>query len=429
MTATVGAPSMPTMLAAIVSGQLIWLVVAVLVILGSAVGIALIGSFLKGGESVPGLTNLTRLSVSALVVMVLAIAAFGSLVTVSGDDHSARVLLRYIEFLAPLVSVVALAQLASSTRRSIWFTATFATVSVVAVIWLVTNRGSMTWLFIDSPWMKALTSSDLSLWLAVVISLASLIVLLISTRLAGPALAILVTVSLVVFGTLSLSQLADQAGNPGLSDDAGDIAKTMLESVPAEQILIVGPDRPNSLVTAFLIDKPGIEVVVVPPFRPLSAEDIPEGIEWIVALRSSAVEVEPSYSYLGNGWAIFNISPSSDHLFTKVMQRSMVESSIGLEPPSQMGQRLSDETAELSLAGLPVGQVTLELTFLVGPNGSGKDVTFEIGDVNQTAQLPQEGQIVTSKFQITSSGADSLKISVPDSGSNAVSLISLRVLD
>ena len=277
--------------------------------------------------------------------------------------------------------------------------------------------------------MKALTSSDLSLWLAVVISLASLIVLLISTRLAGPALAILVTVSLVVFGTLSLSQLADQAGNPGLSDDAGDIAKTMLESVPAEQILIVGPDRPNSLVTAFLIDKPGIEVVVVPPFRPLSAEDIPEGIEWIVALRSSAVEVEPSYSYLGNGWAIFNISPSSDHLFTKVMQRSMVESSIGLEPPSQMGQRLSDETAELSLAGLPVGQVTLELTFLVGPNGSGKDVTFEIGDVNQTAQLPQEGQIVTSKFQITSSGADSLKISVPDSGSNAVSLISLRVLD
>jgi hypothetical protein len=361
--------------------------------------------------------------------MVIAISAFGALVTLTGDDHSQRVLLRYIEFLVPLLLVVALGLLQEGSRLSIWGRGGYLVLALFAVIWLLNNQQGMTWLFIDSPWLKAITGSEFLLGLAILLSLGSVALMFVAAKFSTSGLAILSSIAFIVFGSVSFSQMADQAGYEGPSDQVGKFAKNLLERVPAEQILIIGPDRPNTLVTAFLIDKPDIQVMVVEPFRPVQGSDIPEGVEWVIALGTSALEIDPAYSYTGVRWALHNISESSSHQFTQSMQGSIVESTEGLAAPSQMGQRMISETAVLTLKDLPVGQISLEFSFLVGPGGDGREVTIEVEGQGQTAQLPQEGEVITSRLQFVSDGSAVMKVTVPGSEANALSLISIGLID
>lgn len=424
-----GSPSMPTLLAGILGSQFLWLVVALVVILGGVGGVAFSSLMVRDRDKDTSLQILTRVSVASLVVMVIAISAFGALVTLTGDDHSQRVLLRYIEFLVPLLLVVALGLLQEGSKLNIWGRVAYLVLALFAVIWLLNNQQDMTWLFIDSPWLKAITGSEFLLGLAILLSLGSVALMFVASKFSTSGLAILSSLALIVFGSVSFSQMADQALNEGPSDQVGKFAKNLLETVSAEQILIIGPDRPNTLVTAFLIDKPDIQVMVVEPFRPVQRSDIPEGVEWVIALGTSALEIDPAFSYTGVRWALHNISESSFHQFTQSMQGSIVDSTEGLAVPSQMGQRMISETAILNLTDLPVGQIALEFSFLVGPGGDGKEVTIEVEGQWQTAQLPEEGEVITSRLQFVSDGSAVMKVTVPGSEANALSLISIGLID
>lgn len=423
-----GAPATATLVGSIFLGQFLWLAAAILLISAGLV-IPLVAGLRTTNLDGTELTALTRIVLFSIGSMVITVSMFAVLVTLGGDDHTGRVLLRYLEFLFPLVFVVAVSWLAKSIESSVWLRAVSIALVLTGVVWFSTGQGSMTWLFIDSPWLKAISESALALGAVTLVAVASLSVMSMGQQWASRVLVPLFGISYALTGLISLNQLTSQAMTIGPNDAAGIVAREYLSSVPADKILLVGPERPKLLATAFLVDKPGIEYMVLQPFEALTPDLVPNGIEWVIALRSTAVDLDSRFMISGNAWAIFNVSDETNHSFTQSMSGTIVEATSGLSAPSQMGQRMNGESAVLDLVSLPKGQVTIQLEFLVGPSGGGAELSLKVGNVSKANVLPPAGQIVRASLEFISSGEDQLIIRVPETGSNAISLISLSIVE
>ncbi len=430
--AVVGQTPSATMLAGVLGSQLLWLFASLFLIAGGGLGLVLYKVIPARQAEQQELKQLTVLVGAAILSLALMIGLFGTLVTVTGDDHSQRVLLRYIEFLVPVVGVIGAGwissggQGASNSLRVLAPKLAFAVIGAASIVWFVNGRREMKWLYIDSPWLKVVNESDFMFALAAVVSLATVTLAFFSSKNVSRIFVGLIATCSIVLGVGSMQELSRETGRPSPSDEAGRFAQGYLAAIDPEQIMIVGPG-PSALVAAFWLDKPGVEIRVLSESKVLAEQDIPEEVEWIIVLRSTATDLSPAFTITGRAWSLLNVGTETQHRFTQETRNSIVEETSGLTLPSQMGQRLSSETAKIYLERLPIGSVELELSFVVGATGAGKQITFEIGESLNTATLPSAGSVVNAKISFVTDGTGVLRIDVPGSSSNSVSLLTLRV--
>lgn len=371
-----------------------------------------------------------QLVLISLGSMVLVIAAFAAMVSLLGDDHSNRLLLRYYEFLIAPLAIAALT-LAKQNPKGNWVM--WVSAGLSAAIGAVSFWGwfpGLRALFADSPIMMGITSSEFAGGVAVTLALAAGGAVFLNSKTRLMALGSLTIFSLVFFGFSSVNRLHAQASTISEVDSAGIFARDYLAAADPNTILFVGTNRQLTLASIFSLDKPGVAHRLVNPFEKLSLDQVPEGTEWIMTFGGVRVDVTPRFVVNGQGWSLLNVSNVNKHYFSQNMQNTDVASVSGLGPITNWGQWVASSSAEIQFKQPLAAGTQMALEIMVTPAGAGQRIEMRLGDGVTYVDLPEAGTIatVTLDFKNTTS-SDVIEIITPGGLTEAFVLVSIQDLN
>lgn len=381
------------------------------------------------GASAEDIRRFLQLVLISLGSMVLVIGAFGAMVTLLGDDHSNRLLLRYYEFLIAPLAIAALAAAKNSSKGNL---VTYLVAGAATLIGAFAFWGwfpSLRPQFADSPIMMGVTATEFSGGLAVAIAFGLGIAAVLNSKTRLMVLGSLTIFSLLFFGFSSVNRLHAQASSISSFDSAGIFARDYLVAADPATIHFVGTNRQLTLASIFWLDKPDVKFTLVAPFESFSAETLPAGTEWVVVFGGAILETTPRFAINGEGWSLVNISSSDKHLFSQSMQDSPIASITGLGPITNWGQWVLGESSAISFKNLVPAGAKMQMQILVGPNGGGQRVEMSLGDGLTLVDLPEAGTIATVNLDFKNTLPSGLvEITVPQGLADSFAIISLTIV-
>jgi hypothetical protein len=361
--------------------------------------------------------------------MVLVIAAFAAMITIMGDDHSDRLLLRYYEFLIAPLAIAAIAVAKHTNKGNIvaWITGGLAAIIGSVVFWY--NSSSLIPAYADSPFIMGVTSSEFSGGLAVALALGLGAAAFLTSKTRLMVLGSLVIFSLVFFGFSSVNRLHAQASTISPIDSAGIFTRDYLATADPATIHFVGTNRQLTLASIFWLDKPGVNYSLVAPFERLSTDRLPVGTEWVMTFSGALVDVEPRFTINGEGWSLLNVGDTDKHFFNQGMQNTFIESTFGLGPSTNLGRWVEGETATIRLKELAPAGAQMQLSILVGRDGAGQRVEVKLGDGVVLLDLPEAGNIATVNLDFNNTlPAQEIVITSPAGVVDGFALVSLELI-
>lgn len=197
------------------------------------------------------LTDFQVIVAVVAAVYIVAIAGFKALVTLSGDDHSDRILLRYFEFLAPFIVLSALIEV---NRREL--------IKIRVVIWTaVASVGAFAgWIVVGTVFNLQISDSAFMtaasyFWvLGILPSLAAIVSVIITRNRALNSTAIVAwifSVVTVLGGVSAYAGFYQINAFAGPADAAGKKLQAEYSDVAGERILVIGADRRLAFVVKF----------------------------------------------------------------------------------------------------------------------------------------------------------------------------------
>lgn len=225
---------------------------------------------------------------------ILLISVFALYVSQGGDDHSDRILLRYFEFLFPLVIISALYALKRDDRGNFYrypFTLVAAAGSLLAI------GLSFSWaeiLMADSSYLVGIFRSADAGWL---IGIGSVILAVIwlaqyKNRVELATIAILLTTA---GAGIAAHDFQNRINSQKVASDyAGDYIRETYPDLSGENLLVLGTDKQLTQASIFRMEKRDVEYELFQSgsFIPPSLFD--EGLI-IVAIGNIALDAEISY--------------------------------------------------------------------------------------------------------------------------------------
>ena len=235
-------------------------------------------------------SSMAELALLSLGTMMIVISAFGAYVTTTGDDHTDRVLLRYYEFLIPIVYLGAYQVLKQKHPEGILKYVFFGVFLLSAVLISANGIAGTEPKLSDSSYLLGIFGNLDMRWLfSAALVAAFLFILGAPVRLAQYTAA---TVSLAtVFAGFSAQQnQLDINSQPIGSDFAGQYVRDELPNVPGEEIYVVGSDKQLVEASIFWMDRPGVQFELYNAGSVLPDSEIPEGKSVIVQLLGVRLE-------------------------------------------------------------------------------------------------------------------------------------------
>lgn len=247
------------------------------------------------------LTGLLSISFAAVV------GAFEGVVTSLGDDHSARIITRYYEFLFPLLLISA-AVFAKFVEPKIRVRLIQSGIVIAALIFGWVYLSGINQSFADSILLSGYLSSPAVIPIVCVIGIIVALVWIFSAG-SGSKLIVYVATPLVLLiaGFTSQGYLLTQVGtNEAYFDIAGQKAKPLLTDVAGDKISIVGPVRYQNFTTKFWIDKPGIKDVSLPDGEAIDVAALPD-VDYVVLIGNAKLTGAAENLEQGEGYAIVKL--------------------------------------------------------------------------------------------------------------------------
>lgn len=267
----------------------------------------------------------------------LIAAGFTALVTVLGDDHSERLLLRYIEWLIPFFAIGALGLLrksVSKTRTGISFLI-FGALSIFAAIVLPGFELRPA----DSSYVVGSFYIEWLGWTLLVLGFLSSVTLFFASKLATASVLTFFAVSstLTGFSTYQWEQAFSTAYTN--VDAAGVFARDFLVDVPTEEIIVFGTNKALTEVTVFWIDRPGLDYRFLPSNSVVDMTSLPEGKKYALILDNLQAEFgeKEAARFYGRGYFMVRLSDQKTHYFNEHTVNSPLLSIEGVTRPLHWG--------------------------------------------------------------------------------------------
>ena len=227
-----------------------------------------------------------------LAVLMLEIVAFTGWITGSGDDHSARILLRYYDFLyviVPLAAIGVFARLRSSLPGP-WIRWPLA-VLLVALVTPATSGffGSLTVQIADAPHLAGLIVNNTVFNAIAGLSVVSVAVFAIFPRFSLYAVAALLPLTFIATGWQIQDQYQMFRGETSPSDRAGLYLRENYSEAQLDDALILANSRFDATNVAIYADSAGIEYETYMPDAIFPAEAAAEGTTLIVTTGNITV--------------------------------------------------------------------------------------------------------------------------------------------
>ena len=240
------------------------------------------------------------------VVYLIGVALFAGWVSGTGDDHSARVLMRYLDVMIPIISIVGLAngfvaQSNSSSMAPSFLRWPVAVGAIAISNFAFTDFFSRKEIQIaDAPFLAGLiTSSDAIMFGGVVLAV-SIAAWAAFPRTAGYGVASLVIVASILGGNAALSQYELARGEASRIERAGELLAELKPQtiVESSKIRVFATSRFDATGALFWAQGTSpIPYTIVPPQTNLAIDSVLE--EYVLTI--GAITAPDAYSLLENG--------------------------------------------------------------------------------------------------------------------------------
>jgi phosphoglycerol transferase len=293
----------------VASGHLIMHLAAVLLIAGLPLLLSLrvMVSVANKSEPVGPVSSLFVLVGLITFSIITVVAIFEAYVTVGGDDHSDRLILRYYEFLIPQFIVMGLLLPRFTDSKLPWRIAQGALVASAALFFSIFYPANFNQQYADSSSMPGLHSSG-GLFIAVAVALSAAILYWVFTPEEGNLILGRFILPLFMVSSLVLAQnnLITINGTPAYFDQAGWDSRTYLEGVPGDQILVIGQVRTQVFTVKFWIDEPYIRDLLLGEGYSLVESDV-TGAEYVVVLGNFGIDFAHEIITEGEGYRLVQV--------------------------------------------------------------------------------------------------------------------------
>jgi len=239
--------------------------------------------------------------------IIAVVAVFEAYVTVGGDDHSDRLILRYYEFLIPQFTVMGLLLPRFTDSKLVWRILQGSTVVVAALFFSIFYPGNFDQQYADSSTLPGLAASG-GLFIAVAVAIAAAILYWIFTPEEGNVLIgrFIIPLFLIVALFMSQSKLIEINGTQAYFDQAGWASRDALNDVPGDRIIVIGQTRTEVFTVKFWIDEPNIKDLLVLEGSVVPLDNVSES-DYVVTLGNIGIDFPHEVVTEGEGYKLVKV--------------------------------------------------------------------------------------------------------------------------
>ena len=249
-------------------------------------------------------SSMAELALFSLGTMMIVISAFGAYVTTTGDDHTDRVLLRYYEFLIPIVFLGAYQVLKQKHPEGILKYVFFGVFLLSAVLISANGIAGTEPKLSDSSYLLGIFDNLDMRWLYTAALVAAFLFILGSPVKLAQYTAATVSLATLFAGLSAQQNQLDINSQPIGSDFAGQYVRDELPDVPGEEIYVVGSDKQLVEASIFWMDRPGVEYELYNAGSILPSSEIPKGKSVIVQMLGVQLEDIGRNHLVKNDWIV-----------------------------------------------------------------------------------------------------------------------------
>ena len=249
-------------------------------------------------------SSMAELALFSIGTMMIVISAFGAYVTTTGDDHTDRVLLRYYEFLIPIVYLGAYQVMKRKRPEGVLKYVFFGVFLIGAVLISANGILGIEPKLSDSSYLLGIFDNLDMRWLYSAALVAVFLFILGSpVKLAQYAAATISFVTLFAGFSAQQNQL-DINSQPIGSDFAGQYVRDELADIPGKDIYVVGSDKQLVEASIFWMDRLGVEYELYESGSVVPTSQIPEDKSVIVQILGVRLEDLESGDLVESDWII-----------------------------------------------------------------------------------------------------------------------------
>jgi len=297
------------LLASVTFGHLAMHLAVVLMIAGLPLLLSLrvLLSVVKKPEPVGPVSSLFILVGLITFSIIAVVAVFEAYVTVGGDDHSDRLILRYYEFLIPQFIVMGLLLPRFTDSKLVWRTLQGSVVVLAALFFSIFYPSNFDQQYADSSTLPGLAASG-GLFIAVAVAIAAAILYWIFTPEEGNVLIgrFIIPLFLVVALVMSQSKLIEINGTQAYFDVAGWSSRDALKDVAGDRIMVIGQTRTEVFTVKFWIDEPNIKDLLVLEGSVVPLDNVAES-DYVVTLGNIGIDFPHEVVTEGEGYKVVKI--------------------------------------------------------------------------------------------------------------------------
>lgn len=239
--------------------------------------------------------------------MISVVAVFEAYVTVGGDDHSDRLILRYYEFLIPQFIVMGLLLPRFTDSKLLLRVLQGGVVIASAVFFSIYYPLNFNLQYADSSTLPGLGASPgIFILLAAAIS-GAIVYWIVSPESANLLFGRLIIPGFLIIALLfSQNRLIEINGTPAFFDRAGWDSRTFLQDVPGDRILVVGQTRTEVFTVKFWIDEANIRDLLVFEGSVIGPENVEE-TDYVVTLGNMEIGFNHELVTEGDGYRLVKV--------------------------------------------------------------------------------------------------------------------------
>lgn len=239
--------------------------------------------------------------------IISVVAVFEAYVTVGGDDHSDRLILRYYEFLIPQFVVMGLLLPRFNDSKLVWRTFQGSLIVGAALFFSIFYPSNFDQQYADSSTMPGLAAND-GIFIGIAVVLSAAILYWVFTPEEGNVIVGRFVIPLFLISALVLSQsrLIEINGTPAYFDRAGWDSRSYLEEVEGDRILVIGQTRTEVFTVKFWIDEANIRDLLVLEGTVIADENVAD-TDYVVTLGNIGIDFEHEVVTEGEGYRLVKV--------------------------------------------------------------------------------------------------------------------------
>ena len=383
----------------------------------------------KSVEANKPLADFSFLIVNTLAWMVILIAIFSNMTRLAGEDTANRIMLRYFEFLIPLllITLVAGAEKGLTVKPAArWLLASVGGILTIVASTFITQTPTglagprYNLQFVDSPMLKVLLgtySNDATTgapvyWMSIVVVIVTLIALALWA--ANPKwgavtwVAAITPILLLLSNNAMVSNYAWRSNYTMASDTAGEFVRDSIPSDELKNLVIVAPSNSNKseLVAKFHINNADVQTTEINEGATYAAPAGDTNIKWELAL-GNVVLADKGYTVAQAGGIqllrrdlgdIAILNNSSYH-------GSLLGATMGLDASNAQGMCATSTSIQLNLNRQVMAPDQIRLGLSAAGMGANQQYSIRIGETTQNVTLSNPQRPLNALLNATNNQA------------------------